>query len=309
MTLLEELNFKRYNGLFEKFYTEKSIVYDDLVKYKGTNIAGRKVENDKDLAILATVFRDDRWETFRIIYMKDGTVVGENGVTSRLHSSSSAKLDKETAKGLFIRHKVNMKNLDANGYYIMHNHPSKSNHKPSEGDITTTKLFIDNLPGFKGHIITSNSGASMIDKDLHIIEIQSGNSDYSIETIDGKELIRVSQEYEKPDRFTLIYLNNDGEVVLIQTADDFELDNVMQFQDTLFNFKRKIGASGLYLVIYNKDQLDAASVYMASIFETVNAIIYIDQKERRFRTYEKSDFNNYSTKVKGLKKSGTFKNN
>ena len=60
MDIINNLNFKSYDFLYENFYTEKSIVYDDLIKYKGTNISGRKVNTEKDLAILATVFRDDR---------------------------------------------------------------------------------------------------------------------------------------------------------------------------------------------------------------------------------------------------------
>ena len=60
-SLIEELNLKGIDDtLYEKFYTEKSIVYDDLVKYKGTNVSGKIVNSEKDLAILATIYRDDR---------------------------------------------------------------------------------------------------------------------------------------------------------------------------------------------------------------------------------------------------------
>ena len=238
--------------------------------------------------------------------MKGNTVVGENGITARLHNISSAKFDWEDKNKLFTRHKVNMVNLEADGYYLMHNHPSKDNHKPSKGDIDTTELFINNLPGFKGHIITSNSGASIINKDLSINEISSGKPE-SIELINGTELVNIAKEYNTDERITLIYVNNDAELVAIQTADTFELKNVDQFQDTIFNFKRKFGASGLYLIVYNKEQLDLTSIYISTIFEVVNAIIYIDYKNRRFKTYTKNDFSGTAKVIKGIKKSGTFK--
>jgi len=304
--MIKELNFKPYDFLYESFYNEKSVVYDDLVKYKGTDLSGRKINNEKDLAVLATVFRDDRWETFRIIYMKDNKVVSENGITSRLHNSSDITLNDEKAEQMFTRHKVNMERLDSNGYYLMHNHPSKNSHTPSKTDIDTTKRFIDNLPGFRGHIITSQSGASFIDKDLNVSEV-SNSGKLSLESVDGDEILKIGFEEEKDKRFTLIYLNNDNEVVLIQTADEYELKNIDQFENTLFNFKRKIGAQALYLIVYTEEQLQYAFVYGASILNTITQVIYINTNEKSFKAYGQSNFPSIDTPKIKIPKKGRIK--
>ena len=310
--LIKELDLKGVDDtLYEKFYTEKSIVYDDLVKYKGTNISGRVVNSEKDLAILATIYRDDRWETLRVIYMDGNKVVGSNGVSSRLHQRSVPNLDSENNKSLFIRHKLNMKKLGADGYYLMHNHPSKNNHKPSNSDMDLTLAFYQNLPGFRGHIITSNSGASFIDKNFNIEELTNGGK-FSIESVTGDVILDLSKEYMKDNKITLIYLNNDNEVVLIQTADDFELKNVDQFQDTIYNFRNKIGANAVYLVVYNEKQFNDATVYVSTIFKIITNLIYIDLDKMTYRAYNSHSFTSMVAnppKLHGAGKIKGYKNN
>ena len=312
INLIEELDLKGIDDtLYEKFYTEKSVVYDDLVKYKGTNISGRVVHSEKDLAVLATIYRDDRWETLRVIYMNGDTVVGSNGVSSRLHQRSTPNLSGEDNKRLFIRHKVNMKNLGADSYFLMHNHPSKSNHKPSQSDMDLTLAFYQNLPGFRGHIITSNSGASFIDKDFNVKEI-TNNKKFSIESVTGDTIIDLSKEYKKDNKITLIYLNIDNEVVLIQTADDFELKNVDQFQDTIYNFRNKIGANAVYLVVYNDKQFNDATVYVSTIFKIITNLIYIDLNSGTYKAYNRHSFTSVDAdppKLHGAGKIKGYKNN
>lgn len=305
--LIKELDLKGIDDtLYEKFYTEKSVVYDDLVKYKGTNISGRTIHSEKDLAILATVYRDDRWETLRVIYMDGNKVVGSNGVSSRLHQRSIPNLDSEDNKRLFIRHKLNMKKLGADGYYLMHNHPSKNNHKPSNSDMDLTLAFYQRLPGFRGHIITSNSGASFIDKDFNIKEIISGKK-FSIESVTGDTILDLSKEYKKDNKITLIYLNIDNEVVLIQTADDFELKNIDQFQDTIYNFRNKIGANAVYLVVYNEKQFNDATIYVSTIFKIITNIIYIDLDSGTYKAYNSHSFTSIDTKPLKLHGAGKLK--
>ena len=70
INLIEELDLKGIDDtLYEKFYTEKSVVYDDLVNYKGTNISGKVVKSDKDLAILATLVSNKKFNS--LINMSD----------------------------------------------------------------------------------------------------------------------------------------------------------------------------------------------------------------------------------------------
>ena len=238
--------------------------------------------------------------------MDDNKVVGVNGVSSRLHQTSTPNLNGEDNNRLFIRHKLNMENLGANGYYLMHNHPSKSNHKPSSADMDLTLTFYKRLPGFRGHIIISNSGASFIDKDFNVEEI-TDNKISSIESVTGETIIDLSMKYRRDERITLIYLNNDNEVVLIQTADDFELKNVDQFQDTIYNFRNRIGANAVYLAVYNKEQFDAATIYVSTIFKIITNIIYIDTQNGTYKVFGSHSFTSIDTKPLKLHNAGKLK--
>ena len=45
-----------------------------------------------------------------------------------------------------------MRDSGADGYYLLHNHPSSVPY-PSKGDLSSTTAFTDNLPGFRAHVI------------------------------------------------------------------------------------------------------------------------------------------------------------
>lgn len=187
--LIKELDLKGIDDtLYEKFYTEKSVVYDDLVKYKGTDISGKVVKSDKDLAILATLVNNKKFNSF----------------------------------------------------------------------------------------------------------------------------INMSDSYIKPKDIVILYLNIDNEVVLIQTADDFELKNVDQFQDTIYNFRNKIGANAVYLVVYNEKQFNDATIYVSTIFKIITNIIYIDLDSGTYKAYNSHSFtsiDNKPLKLHGAGKLKGYKNN
>jgi len=54
------------------------------------DLRGHEVRNEADVATLGQVYRDPRFETFRIIYVKGGSVVATEGISSRLPSSVAA---------------------------------------------------------------------------------------------------------------------------------------------------------------------------------------------------------------------------
>ena len=78
------------------------------------------------------MYRDPRFETFRIIYTKGDEVVDIEAVSSRLPSSSRVFIT-DIPTGI---KKMNekMQRINADGYYLLHNHPSGSV-KPSQADI------------------------------------------------------------------------------------------------------------------------------------------------------------------------------
>ena len=77
-----------------------------------------------ELAEAMQVFRDPRFETFRIVYMQGDRIVAVDGVSSRMAGFSGIKVGKKTDQRYIAETKQRMKKLNADGYYLVHNHPS-----------------------------------------------------------------------------------------------------------------------------------------------------------------------------------------
>lgn len=136
-------------------------------------LKGRKVNSLEELAVIGQIFRDPRFETFRIFYTKNNKIVAHEAISSRIPGFTSAFLnvpkrseyinehEYQTARNDFIKTRYDdmkdrMKRLKADGYYLLHNHPS-GNPKASEADVYSTKDFMDNVEGFKGHVIINSN--------------------------------------------------------------------------------------------------------------------------------------------------------
>ena len=132
------------------------------------NLNHRLVNTKDDLAEIASIFRDERFETFRVVYMKDNSIVGYESITSRLPNEVSIlKADKRgivNSEKCFNKFYNRMNRLGANGYYLVHNHPS-DNAKASLIDIRTTVDFACKVRGFKGHLIVNTDTYAWISID------------------------------------------------------------------------------------------------------------------------------------------------
>lgn len=51
-------------------------MYEGFVASGGNQLTGQRIESPGDLAALAQVYRDPRFETFRVVYVSGDTVVG-----------------------------------------------------------------------------------------------------------------------------------------------------------------------------------------------------------------------------------------
>jgi hypothetical protein len=123
---------------------------------KPNQLVGQVAKTPADLAVLAQVYRDPRFETFRVFYTdRDGKIVGEAGYTSRLAASVSMPGD------LLQQMQADKDRFGANGYYLLHNHPSGKS-EPSKADIHMTRHVDQNLPGFQGHVVIDHNEYSVI---------------------------------------------------------------------------------------------------------------------------------------------------
>ena len=130
----------------------------DFVATGGAQLIGQKVSGPGDLATLAQVYRDPRLETFRCFYMKGDEVVGECAYSSRL--PGAVQLPNAFSDNV----KADMARFGADGYYLMHNHPSGSA-VPSTADVYLTKYVHQNVPGLRSHVIIDHNEYSTIDGD------------------------------------------------------------------------------------------------------------------------------------------------
>ena len=138
------------------------------VQKKYIDLRNIEINNSTDLVKVAYTFRNPIYETFRIIYMCDNEIVGYESTTSRMPNLCNVFNYKTTNMNGqdFTRGCVEMVNrmfrLGANGYYLMHNHPS-GNAKASQPDIQLTKQLAKSVNGFLGHVIVDHSTFSWID--------------------------------------------------------------------------------------------------------------------------------------------------
>lgn len=152
------------------------IIYKKIqgeLKQKGyINLNHRLVNTKEDLVELATIFRDPRYETFRIIYMNGNSIVGNESITTRTPDSVIiGKLEKNgkiNSEKCYYKMNERIERLNADGYYLIHNHPSGSA-IASKTDIRTTELISQMVKGFKGHLIINTDSYAWIDIDKNKI--------------------------------------------------------------------------------------------------------------------------------------------
>ncbi|MDN5934955.1 MAG: hypothetical protein L0H75_02110, partial [Nitrosospira sp.] len=161
----------------------------DFKERGGAVLIGQTVESPEDLAVLAQIFRDPRFETFRIFFTKEGKIVHHTGMTSRLPASVSlvTQLDGESQDDA---HKRLLDNLaaqrnasGADGYYLLHNHPSGTA-EPSTADERLTMAIADGVSGFMSHVVIDTNEYGTIDSDgISVVikkELTGGYSDEAV---------------------------------------------------------------------------------------------------------------------------------
>lgn len=133
------------------------------------DLSESKITKKNDLVNICNIFRDPRYETFRIFYMKNNKIIGQEAITSKIPNAvivfSRSKDTPNNPIRSFERMNNRIKRLGADGYYLAHNHISESA-IPSMEDMDITREFAANVDGFLGHIVLGNSNRySIIEED------------------------------------------------------------------------------------------------------------------------------------------------
>ena len=136
----------------------------DYAANQRVSLVGQQIGSAADLATLAQVYRDPRFETFRLIFVNDaGRIVSQLGLTSRLPTSAQAIIGDDSDAYLSEVAKV-AKQRGATRYWMLHNHPS-GKARPSGADLSLTRLFTEKMPGLRnrGHVIIDTNEYAYID--------------------------------------------------------------------------------------------------------------------------------------------------
>jgi proteasome lid subunit RPN8/RPN11 len=129
----------------------------NIVGRRGINLVDRGFKNPGELAAMAQIFRNPLYETFRVFFEKDGRIVGQTGISARLPGTTMLPHDMDS----LINQQA--KNLNANGVWLMHNHPS-GDPTPSPADKQFTSHLALSVPLLKGHVIINSGRYSFIDR-------------------------------------------------------------------------------------------------------------------------------------------------
>lgn len=134
----------------------------DIERAGITALVGQRVASPADLAHLAQVYRNPQYETFRVFFVKDGRIVHASGVTSRLPGTTPAFPDGMTPDEGARWITEQMQAAEADGYYILHNHPS-GDPQPSQPDIRVTRQIALDAPGMIAHVVINSGKYATID--------------------------------------------------------------------------------------------------------------------------------------------------
>ena len=248
-------------------YTIRGNAITKPLREKGfIDLVGTKVKTSHDLAMAAQVLRDPRYETLRIFYIKDNKVVFQNAVTNRLPGGVMG-LDDVSGKDLSAVIREGMSNTKADGYYMMHNHPTGSP-EPSKADLKYTSIQDKEVKGFLGHIIIDSGSYATITKSpeakglrVKQIEFDAYPDDKLLtpsiehkwlgkEIYNTADLAPVARGLEQNGFFTLIGLDGYNRIRgVVDVPYEFFNDKVHKMQKTLKEISANIGSMKMISIV------------------------------------------------------------
>ena len=225
----------------------------NLHKHGAASIIGSVANDHHDLATIAQVYRDPRLEHLHMIYTKGNQIVSHHAVSSRMPGSVTAfpilpvsettgRRDHEKQHILDMRNiqgiQDHMKSVGADGYWMVHNHPS-GNPIPSSADHTLSHYMAEKVPGFKGHVVIDHDKFAHISPEstdlksekfrrheihdisnshlYHKFDYDQYHMNHDLiekgHEINGKnDAVEIAKHFEHPDHSVLIGRQADGRV-------------------------------------------------------------------------------------------------
>ncbi|MBL0011373.1 MAG: DNA repair protein RadC [Nitrosomonas sp.] len=139
----------------------------DFREKGGITFLNQPIKSGHDLAVMAQILRDPRYETLRIFYTRMNRIVHHTAVSSRLPGAVYLEKIGHANHDLGVLVEKTRRHVKADGYWLLHNHPS-GNATPSSQDVRLTEILASTVLSFKGHIVINTSQYSVSDKDGHV---------------------------------------------------------------------------------------------------------------------------------------------
>lgn len=266
----------------------------DLIHQGVVDLRGYTVRSAEDLAKLAQVYRNPLFETFRYIFTKNGEIVHHEGVTSRLPGYIKLFHNSKHRQEVLAGMKLNMEALGADGYWLLHNHPS-GNSQPSQHDLDSTKHIAEGLPGFLGHVVIDSNEYSTIGQvgarfEQNTHKFQFGDDRLlkpslphpMLETHIGSQehVAQIAKNLQTPKQFvTVLYRASNGRVRAIQELSVDFLSNYGLARDYLQKRLKAFGAAHVvthYLTDGLGDEPDRIHELTGSMHELITDDIVMD---------------------------------
>lgn len=201
----------------------KSAIKKDFEIQGYVNLNNTKINNSKELAEIAQIFRNPYYEITRILYMNnDGVLLGYDSFSA--HKPNETYALKDTNQESIDATINKMKVLKADYIVNLHNHPS-GDPKPSQQDlIAINGLNQHGIPA-KGMVIDHNKYSYIEDGKIIFDTIKDTNDeDFILENI-GKissveELAKISANTQHKHKNIIIFTDVKNNIRSIQEATD-----------------------------------------------------------------------------------------
>jgi len=183
-----------------------SSILKPMEKVGASHFIGKQITSPQDLATISQVARDRRFETLRIFYTKKqpggkDKIVQYTSISNRMPGFVSPWNVPELGISGYSDFTSYMAEImmksKADGYFLMHNHPS-GKVIASKGDVRFTKWVKKRLPGFKGHIILNHNKYGLIEKNGTIKMLDLLTNKPITATDEGLSMQKVSDIIDDP---------------------------------------------------------------------------------------------------------------
>lgn len=266
-------------------------VLKEMLKDGNLSLVGQNVKNADDLAAIAQIYRDPRFETMRYFFTdKDGKIVYESAVTSKIPNAAAVMPSGISIGEYLDTMAAKAQELGATGYYLEHNHPS-GNPAPSAADWSVTR-FVNGRYAWrgleeKGHVILDHTQYAVLDSSR--VELApDGNAfmaqhdtrpvpGYAIrdivapgeadpsgligKVVNSADKVAEFANYLKDDSTVLVFADAKLNAGLIQSVPNKLLNNKKAFRDYVHDVAVSSGMSNVFAVCGDSESFDNAEEY------------------------------------------------